>query len=159
MAPMCLCELLTTSGHAPDETANGAMGDPRPGSGLLLRYLVAPAAAISNVPEVFNWIQVLGPVCWGNLKIINKESYNTRIAFVNRIWESILQKQSAQIYEEDVSMEPYMGWFTHRETLKEINELVRICQPALAKYRRKKGVGVCKNVKYSLKVYKQAVIC
>ena len=66
MSPTCLCALATTSGHSPDEIADGVLGD------LLLdldqgiselqdslwRCLAAGDAIIQN--KVLNWTQVWG---------------------------------------------------------------------------------------------------
>ncbi|KAJ8345370.1 hypothetical protein SKAU_G00295630 [Synaphobranchus kaupii] len=65
MAPTCLYVLPTMSGHAPDETADGVLGDLLPdldqGISELLdslwRYLAAADAPRHNVPDVLNWIQ------------------------------------------------------------------------------------------------------
>ena len=57
MAPVCLYALPTTSGHAPDESADGVMGDlfPDLDQGIselldsLWQYLAASDAPIHNV--------------------------------------------------------------------------------------------------------------
>lgn len=58
MTPVCLYALLTTSGHAPDKSADGVLGDflPDLGQGIselldsLWRYLQVSVAPIYNVP-------------------------------------------------------------------------------------------------------------
>lgn len=68
MPPTCLYALPTMSGHAPDETTDGALEDLLPGLdqgisellGRLWRYLVVADAPIHNFPEVLDWIQVWG---------------------------------------------------------------------------------------------------
>lgn len=66
MVPKCLYALLTTSGHALDEMADGVLGHLLPdldqGISELLDslwcFLVALDALTHNLPEVLNWIHV-----------------------------------------------------------------------------------------------------
>ena len=73
MAPMCLYELPTKSGHAPDEMTDEVLDllpDLDQGISELLDslwcYLAAVDAPIHNVPEVLSWIQV-----WGTRGLVN----------------------------------------------------------------------------------------
>ncbi len=89
MVPQWLYALLTTSRHAPDEMADGVLGDLLPdlyqGISELLDslwcYLAALDALIHNLPEVLNWIQVWrtwGPVNGFNAFIVQKLPHETR---------------------------------------------------------------------------------
>ena len=68
VASTCLYALSTTSGHAPDESTDGLLGDVLPdlyqGISQLLDSLWCDLAAADgtrhDVPEVLDWIQVCG---------------------------------------------------------------------------------------------------